>query len=721
MAASERWLSCAMPRFLLPWKVIAMNPMRLSSLLLALILAAPVALAQTPAAPTAASAQTHRTSSASEAARSRHEAARAHETPSVLFSAYNDHPKLAIILVIDQFRGDYLDRWRTDFKGRGFDLFLDHGAYFPNCYYDYANTKTAPGHATIGTGAYTDGHGISSNEWWDLRRNQQRPISSVEDERYKLVGVPDSSMPANAKYVTGASPRNLLASTIGDELRLATDGKSAVFGISLKDRAAILPAGATANAAYWIDPASGYWVTSTFYMPQLPDWVQAFNSGGDIAQAEQDANAPGTKHFFADVGKTPAANQYELNFAEALIQNEQLGQRDVTDLLTISLSANDIMGHAQGPDSPDEEQMVDTLDTQLDDFFTWLDKNIPGGLGNVWIALTADHGIAPLSATAAGYGLNAAEIDVEKLVAALNYAINMKFSPGEKVQYILPHPDLPYISLNAPEFMKAGIVEQEAEAAVQQALPAAMDQIAPQPPEPVPSDMPNPVSGSRVATQPSDTRLPPVPKIYRSYTREQLANGSYPPTPWGELLAHSYSQNGGWYIMVIPAAFQMAVMHGTNHFTPYMYDRHVPLGFYGAPFAPGRYLNRVEPVDIAATFAALLGVNMPSASVGHVLNEGLKPAAQVAYPRELPHHETTHHPAATPKTETQGAPKAGAAAKPAEQPASAIPASKTPPTTPPSAEHAPPQTAAPPATPPAGAKPTPQSQPQSAPPHAGAA
>lgn len=664
-----------------------MNPMRLSSLLLPLILAAPLASAQNPAAPAKTPAQTHRASPAP-TARARHEAARAHETPSVLFSAYNDHPKLAIILVIDQFRGDYLDRWRSDFKGRGFDLFLDHGAYFSNCYYDYANTKTAPGHATIGTGSYTDGHGISSNEWWDLRRNQQRPVTSVEDERYKLVGVPTSSMPANAQYVTGSSPRNLMASTIGDELRLATQGQSKVFGVSLKDRASILPSGATANAAYWIDPASGYWVTSTFYLQQLPDWVNQFNAGGEIAQAEQDANATSTKNFFNDVGKTPAANQYELDFAEALIQNEQLGQRDVPDLLTLSLSANDIMGHAQGPDSPDEEQMVDALDTQLDGFFTWLDKNIPGGLGNVWIALTADHGIAPLSSTAAGYGLNAAQIDVDKLVAALNYAINMKFSPGEKVQYILPHPDLPYISLNAPEFMKAGIVEQEAEAAVQQALPAAMDQIAPQPPEPVPSDMPNPASGTRTATQPSDTRLPPVPKIYRSYTREQLADGSYPPTQWGEVLAHSYSQNGGWYVMVIPPAFQMAVMHGTNHFTPYMYDRHVPLGFYGAPFAPGRYLNRVEPVDIATTFAALLGINMPSAAVGHVLTEALKPAAQIVYPREIPHRETTHHPAATLKPGSQTTPASGTSAAPAPQPgtkpvpAGSAPQAATPPAKP---------------------------------------
>ncbi|HEX4038024.1 MAG TPA: alkaline phosphatase family protein [Acidobacteriaceae bacterium] len=584
-------------------------------------------------------------------------------------SAYNDHPKLAIILVIDQFRGDYLDRWRADFKDRGFDLFLDHGAYFPECYYDYANTKTAPGHAAIGTGAYTDGNGIASNSWWDLSRNQQRPVTSVEDERYRMVGVPAGSMPPNVKYMTGSSPRNLLASTVGDELRLATQGQAKVFGVSLKDRAAILPAGAAANGAFWIDPASGDFVTSSFYMPQLPDWATAFNSSGAIAQAEQDAGLSTVTNFYEQVGSTPAANAYELQFAEALIQGEHLGQDNVTDLLTLSLSANDILGHAKGPDSPDEEHMVDSLDTQLDGFFTWLDKNIPGGLGNVWIALTADHGVAPIPATAAQYGLNAATIDMKKLVAALNYAINMKFSPGEKVEYILPHQDLPYISLNQSEFLKAGIIEQEAELAVQQLLPGAFASLEPSAPEPPPSDTPvaaNPPA-NQPTLQPSDTRLPPRPVLVRSYTREQLADGPLPPTPWGQLIAHSYSPNGGWYVMVIPEAYQMAVAQGTTHFSPYSYDRHVPLGFYGAPFAPGTYNNFVQPVDLAATFAALLRINQPSASVGHILTEALKPAADVVYPKPPPpprlrhtvtHHSTETQPKAAPRPKTTTRPKA---------------------------------------------------------------
>src|SRR5580698_3420163 len=134
--------------------------------------------------------------------------------------AYEAKPKLVVVVVIDQFRGDYLQRYRSELKGRGFNLFLNEGAWFPDCYYNYANTKTAPGHATIGTGAYTDGHGIESNEWWDASRTYTHRVSSVEDERYKLV-----DLPAGTADIPGASPRNLRASTLGDELRLATQGK----------------------------------------------------------------------------------------------------------------------------------------------------------------------------------------------------------------------------------------------------------------------------------------------------------------------------------------------------------------------------------------------------------------------------------------------------------------------------------------------------------------
>ncbi len=179
---------------------------------------------------------------------------------SAFASAYNARPKLVVIIVIDQFRGDYLERYRDQFGDSGFRMFLDRGAYFTDCNYDYANTRTAPGHATLFTGTYTSGHGIVANEWWDPQKKKR--VTSVEDEGNKLVGV--------ASGGPGASPHNLMSDTLGDELKLATGGKARVFAVSLKDRAAVLPAGFSGDGAYWIDPKSGDWITSTYYRPDLP-------------------------------------------------------------------------------------------------------------------------------------------------------------------------------------------------------------------------------------------------------------------------------------------------------------------------------------------------------------------------------------------------------------------------------------------------------------------
>ncbi|HEX4020979.1 MAG TPA: alkaline phosphatase family protein [Acidobacteriaceae bacterium] len=535
-------------------------------------------------------------------------------TLPVAASAYDAHPKLVVILVIDQFREDYLERYRSDFKGHGFRLFLDNGAYFPDCYFDYANTKTAPGHATIGTGAYSDGHGISSNEWWDLSRNTKRPISSVEDPRYQLVGLP------NGQIEEGASPRNLLATTLGDEVRLATKGEAKLYGLSLKDRAAILLSGHSANGAFWIDPASGRFITSSYYMASLPDWATTFDNSDRATQARTEAGASADASFYKTVGPTPAAISYELDFARALIKGEKLGSDNVTDVLTISISSTDILGHAVGPDSLQQEELVDQLDVNLDQFFTWLDKNIPGGLRNVWIALSADHGIAPIPSAAAQLGIPAATINVKAFALSLNEAMNQQFSPGQQLPYMLPDQELPYMELNEPVFERAGVNEHEAERAVQQAIPAALADVRKQQ---------NAADAtSDATTKPSQTRLSPEPEIFRTFTREQMGSlePGLPPTEFGSLIAHSYSPNGGWYVMVIPEAYQMgSVGRGTTHYSPYSYDRHVPLGFYGTAFAPGTYYNRVEPVDIAATLAALLEVNQPSASVGHVLTVALRP------------------------------------------------------------------------------------------------
>src|SRR5947208_3352001 len=332
-------------------------------------------------------------------------------------SVYNARPKLIVIIIIDQFRGDYMERYSDQFGAGGFRMFLDHGAVFTDCNYDYANTRTAPGHATLLTGAYTNGHGILINEWWDPQKN--RIVTSVEDETTRIVA---GSGVAHVEHGTGSSPRNLLASTLGDEIKLATQGKARVFGISLKDRAAIFSAAFSGDGAYWIDSKTGLWITSTYYRSDLPKWVQDFNDSKRaekyLSQQWKDSNGnalrkttprPGKEGgFYELVGSSPLANDYEFEFACELINGEKLGAGPATDLLVIGLSANDLLGHDVGPDSPQVEAMTLATDHQLAGYFDFLKHQL--GLANVWLALSADHGIAPLPTVASKLRIPAANL-----------------------------------------------------------------------------------------------------------------------------------------------------------------------------------------------------------------------------------------------------------------------------------------------------------------------
>jgi predicted AlkP superfamily pyrophosphatase or phosphodiesterase len=523
-------------------------------------------------------------------------------TSAAYASAYDAKPKLVVVLVLDQFRGDYLDRFREDFKTpNGFNLFLKRGAYFPECYYDYANTMTAPGHSTIGTGAYTNGHNIAVNDWWDLDRSTTHSFSSVQDADYPLVG-------ASSGAEMGASPRNELASTLGDEVVLGTGGKAKLFGISLKDRAAILTSGHASQGAYWIDHATGHFESSKYWMNALPAWVEEFNSKGRPEQARKEASAT-DGDFYEKVGDSPAAVSYELDFAKALIEHEGLGKDDVTDVLTISLSSTDILGHEVGPDSPKQREMIDAVDIYLNDFFNYLQSHVDGGLDNVWVSLTGDHGVAPSPSVAIGEGMPAASFSAGALNKELDRELSARFSPNQPVQFVLGG-ELPYIQLDARAFQRFSVKEAEAEEMVKDLLPGALDATQP----------------AALKADPNSRALKPA-TLRRIYTKVQIAAGSVPNTEEGRLILHSYTTNGGWWVMVSPGMYQMSgfTETGTTHFSPYSYDRHVPLAFFGTPFVPGTYLQRTAPVDIAATFAALLGVNQPTACVGRVVTEALKP------------------------------------------------------------------------------------------------
>jgi arylsulfatase A-like enzyme len=508
-------------------------------------------------------------------------------SPSSFASAYNGRPKLVVVIVIDQFRGDYLERYKDEFREGGFRMLLDHGAYFSNCNYDYANTRTAPGHSTLFTGAYSNGHGIVSNEWWDQKKHKM--VTSVEDENTKLVGV--------AATQAGASPHNLLADTLGDELKLATQGKSRVFGISLKDRAAILPAGFAADAAYWIEPKSGAWITSTYYRDDLPKWVQDFNSTqtatywdrewkdsqGNVLRstAHRKGKNGSDAGFFEVIGSTTFANEYEFEFAKQLMRYENVGRGPATDLLSISLSANDILGHQVGPDTPEMHQMALDLDRQIADFFSFLGHQI--GLANVWIALSADHGVSSLPDAAKKLHIPAANLGGARLQEQINTILTAKFSPGHPASYVKF--DYPLAWLDEEAFNAVHEREHDAEAAVGE----AMKQIG----------------------------------LREYYTKSQLAEGRAPDTELGHKYLNSYSPEGSWYVMGVPDIYTVGSPTGTDHASPYNYDTHVPLAFYGLPFQPGTYRDRVQPVDLAATLASLLGINAPTHAVGRVLTEAL--------------------------------------------------------------------------------------------------
>jgi len=523
--------------------------------------------------------------------------------PNASASAYNARPKLVVVIVIDQFRGDYLERYRDQFGDGGFRVFLDRGAYFTECNYDYANTRTAPGHATLFTGSYVSGHGIVANEWWDPQKRKR--VTSVEDDNTRLVGT------GAGKNGPGASPRNLLSDTLGDELKLATAGKARVFAISLKDRAAVLPAGFSGDAAYWIDPKSGDWITSTYYRPDLPEWVRNFN-GSHRAQKfwnrewkDSDGNTLGSTAprngkdgtpagFYEVIGSTPFADDYQLEFAKELVLYEKLGAGSATDLLVIGLSANDILGHQVGPDSPQMRSMAVELDRQLADFFGFLGHQV--GMANVWMALSADHGVAPLPEFAKTLRLPAANLDARALRGRINSLLSKKYA--KKADYLvdLDYP-LAWLSEDAFAGTAAGKKESDAEADAGEAMKQA--------------------------------------GLAGYFTKSQLARGETPATEVGRRYSHSYSPKGGWYVIGIPSPFQVGITKGTDHETPFSYDTHVPLAFYGLAFQPGTYRTHAEPVDLAVTLASLLGINAPAEATGRVLTEALQPPHRSTAPSAI--------------------------------------------------------------------------------------
>ena len=354
----------------------------------------------------------------------------------------------------------------------------------------------------------------------------------------------------------------------------------------------------------WIDQQSGAWVTSTYYRNELPHWVQDFNTNRPAKYWDRDwKDAQGTllrstarqknkdgsdADFYHVVGSTSFGNDYEFEFAKELVLYENVGRGPATDLLSISLSPNDILGHAVGPDTPEMQQMALDLDRQIAEFINFLGHQI--GLADVWIALSADHGVSSLPDQVKKLRIPSANLDTSKIEAQINASVAAKFSAGHPASYV--HLDYPMAWLDQDAFGAAHVREHDAEVAVGEAMKQ---------------------SGMR-----------------DFYTKSQLSAGEAPNTPLGRKYLNSYSPEGSWYVMGVPDIYTVGPGKGTDHTSPYNYDTHVPLAIYGLPFQAGTYRTSVEPVDLVPTLASLLGINAPTHAIGRVLTEALAP----------PHHSS---------------------------------------------------------------------------------
>jgi predicted AlkP superfamily pyrophosphatase or phosphodiesterase len=500
-----------------------------------------------------------------------------------------ENPKLVVAIAIDQFRYDYLTRFRSEYRG-GLDLLLKQGADFTNAHYLQTPTVTAVGHSIFLTGAMPAVSGIVSNAWYD--RQSKRQITSVCDWSYKIVGGPQPREDSKCTDEDPASPKRLLVSTIGDELRNVSE-ESKVIGISLKPRAAILPSGHRANAAFWFDLNSGNFVTSSYYLETLPSWASAFNAkklaGTYVTQAwpgfpswKFQSGASGGEPF-RKLPASPWGNELIEGFVEAALEGEQLGQRGETDLLTVSFSSNDYIGHAVGPDAPEVRDMAIRVDGLIGKLLKLVDQKV--GLKNTIVVLTADHGVSPTPVVNQKRKMPGAFVSADP-ADIVTRALNHRFGNAEWIQ---AKSDLG-IYLNWETIDAHSVNVQELYRVARQAI-----------------------------------LMNPEMHAVRVYDREQLQNGVA-----GDFIAQAFvngffpRESPDLLIAYEPYTMPGSGGNGTTHFSPYDYDKHVPVLFMGLGIKAGHYDGNVSPIDIAPTLATMLSIETPSGASGRVLTEMLQ-------------------------------------------------------------------------------------------------
>ncbi len=509
-------------------------------------------------------------------------------------------PKLVVGIVVDQMRYDYLTRFYDKYSDGGFKRMMNDGYDCKNNHYNFIPTFTAPGHASIYTGTTPKYHGIIGNNWYD--KVEKKSVYCVNDDSFNPVGTED-------KY-SFVSPRRMLVTTVTDQLKLHTQQQSKVIGIAMKDRGAVLPAGHSANAAYWfVGKEEGNWVSSDYYMTELPKWAQDFNtsdavekylktwntlydintyteSGPDLNNFEKGFKGKETATFPYDLKKlskdngnfdilkeTPFGNSITTDFVLAAMKGEQLGKDDVTDFLTISYSSPDYIGHNFGVDAKEIQDTYLRLDLDIERLLNYFDAEV--GVGNYTVFLTADHAAVHVPAFLESLKIPSGYFDNKTFKAQLDAFLIKKYAAADLVedignfQIFLDRNRIAQLNLNLQE--------------VQQSI---VDEI-------IAYDF-----------------------IERAYSAHTMHNTSF-NGGIESLLQNGYHQKRSGDVLV---SFNAAVISysrkGTTHGSGYLYDTHVPLLFFGKGIKTGSTFQKTDIIDIAPTISALLGISFPNASTG---------------------------------------------------------------------------------------------------------
>ena len=525
-------------------------------------------------------------------------------------------PKLVVVLVVDQMRADYVDKFRQQWT-RGLRRLVDRGAWFRQAAYPYLNTHTCVGHATVSTGAYPAAHGIVDNTWWD--RETGKVVTCTEDSQAKSISYA-------APVQGGESPGRLMMPTFSDELRAQGGGGTRVVTFSLKARSAIMLAGHRADGVTWHDDRTGAWVTSSFYgaspfveayvkahpvdadfgktwAPTLPPRAYLYNESGE-GKRPPEGWATEFPHPLRGLGKpdkpdaafyrqweaSPFSDDYLGQMAQAAVDALKLGKGNGTDFLGISFSALDLAGHAYGPRSHEIQDILVRLDQTLGGLFEHLDRAV--GLENYVVAFTSDHGVAPIPEQMVREGLDAGRIDRAGLAARIEKALEATLGPGKRVTRIS----------DGDLYFAPGVYSRVAENPA--ALQAVREAIRSAP------GLLQGIPGDQLRTRPA-TDDPFVRAAALSYYPDRSGDLALITKPFW---IFSYTASDG------------SPLIGTTHGGAYAYDQRVPVILMGAAIQHGEYLAAASPVDIAPTLAFLCGITLAHTD-GRVLAEALASAA----------------------------------------------------------------------------------------------